>query len=721
MKSTIIKLTIAIICIFLFLQGALLMASDPCTIQGKVVDQKGNPLPYANIFLKGSVEGAMSDKAGEFNFQSRSSLGSATLICTYIGYTNFSVTIQLKSGETITQEIKLQEEGVKGKTVYVTASAFTAADEEGVTLNSMDVVRTPGAAADLFWAIKSFPGLQQVEEGAGLFVRGGDVSETAVYLDGALIHHPYRYESPTGGFFGTFSPFLLKGTFFSSGGFSAQYGHALSGALAMESHDMPSQRMTGLGVGLAALSIFWTQPIVEGKLGFLLSGNKSNTKTMFELNNSRKDFSEYPSAFDLNISTVYKPDPSTQFKFFIFRMQDKVGLQVDDPDFDSHFHCKSSNAFYNVSFRKLVGKKLLIKSNASISKFGHDIHLGVMDLDLEDQMVHGRFLGERELSNHFTIRGGFEYMRRKTLIHGRVPEEEEDVDPHAPSNEVETDYLSHKVSPFFEWDFWTPWGFKVMTGFRGAYESQSEEFHLDPRISLVFPISRYTDITAAWGVYHQYPDPAHYDPYVGNPKLTSMRATHTILGLYHQKESTIYRLEGYYKKYDNLLLDDELSNYSNKGHGYAYGVDVFAKQSIGFASGWVSYSWLHACRRWLDLPVLASPYFDITHNFTAVLNFDLPCRVALGFSFRTATGKPYTPAPESYHSARVPRYQKVDISLSTLRSFFGSNMTILYLAVSNVFGRINVFDYRYSQDFQRRSPVESSFGRSVYFGFQFNL
>lgn len=71
----------------------------------------------------------------------------------------------------------------------VTASAFTAANEKGMTLTAMDVVRTPVAAADLFWAIKIFPGVQQLEEGTGLFVRGGDVSETVVLLDGAVINH----------------------------------------------------------------------------------------------------------------------------------------------------------------------------------------------------------------------------------------------------------------------------------------------------------------------------------------------------------------------------------------------------------------------------------------------------------------------------------------------------------------------------------------------------
>jgi vitamin B12 transporter len=119
--------------------------------------------------------------------------------------------------------------------------------------------------------------------------------------------------------------------------------------------------------------------------------------------------------------------------------------------------------------------------------------------------------------------------------------------------------------------------------------------------------------------------------------------------------------------------------------------------------------------------VLTSPYFDITNNLTLVLNASLTKNFSAGISFRYATGKPYTPAREQYHQARVPAYEKLDLSLSYLYSFFENNMTVFYLGISNLDGRINIFDYRYSLNYQRRDAVESSFGRSVYFGVSFNM
>jgi len=719
MKS-IVKALILVLILYYPSKNVASQNGKTCTIQGIVTDQKNNPLPCANVFLKGRMEGSISAENGNFSFKT-SSTGKSVLICSYIGYDTFEKNIEINTSSIITIKIKLKQTQIKGEAVMVTASSFTAADEEGVTLTALDVVRTPGAAADLFWAIKTFPGVQQVEEGAGLFVRGGDVSETLVLLDGAIIKHPYKYESPTGGFFGTFSPFLLKGTFFSSGGFSAQYGNALSGALVMESHDLPAQRMMGFGVGLAAESIYLSIPIVEDKFGFSLSGNHSNTKMLFELNPSRKDFSRYPFSYDFNFNTIYRINDHSKLKFFLFREDDKVGVEVEDPDNTTYFNGNSSNQLYNFKYSNLIGNNYLLQANFAFTDFKQDMQMSVLDLILEDRLYQARMTGETELLKGNTLRAGMEVFRNHTLIFGSVPKDELDLGPDAPTEDVDTYYFSTRVTQFIELETFAPLGIKLTPGLRGEYESISKDYTIDPRLSLIYSLDMFSNITASWGIYHQYPDSRYYDLYIGNPHLSAMKSTHCILGYAFQKENKIFRLEAYYKNYQNLLLENELLKYVNEGHGYSTGIDVFAKNSYGPVSGWISYSWLQARRKWQDLPVLTSPHFDITHNLTIVLNATLSKNFALGFSYRYATGKPYTPAPQQFHSARVPTYKKLDFSLSHIYSFFESNMTIFYLGISNLLNRINIFDYRYSPDYQRREAVESSFGRSYYFGISFNM
>lgn len=690
-------------------------------IIGTVRTQDKAVLPFANVFLKETFEGTTSDENGFFKFAT-SATGTVTLVCSFIGYQKMTRSLALKPGETMTIGFVLESEPLTTQPVLVTASAFTAADAEGVTLSALDVVRTPGAAADLFWAIKTFPGLQQVEEGAGLFVRGGDVSETAILLDGAYIQHPYKYESPTGGYFGTFSPFLLKGTYFASGGFSAQYGNALSGALAMESHDLPERRRIGISIGLAAESAFLSLPLISDRLGLSFSANRSNARLLFELNQAQKSFSQYPVSYDLNLNTVYKINSASQLKLFLYQARDKVGVEVDDPDYQAtHFYGNSGNRFLNLKYSTMIGKNLRIEAITTAANFSHELALAVLNLEIQDRLYQSRFLTEAELRPGLKLYSGLEFYRFQTLISGQVPQDELDLNPMAPADRVNTDYRSDRSAQFVQLEGSGYMGVQISAGLRGEYETISGQYRLAPRLTLSYPLTTFSSFSLAWGRYQQYPEPSYYDPAVGNPDLTAMQSYHYILGYAYQKENRIFRLEGYYKRYLDLILNDSVSNYNNQGHGYALGVDIFVKNSCGPLSGWLAYSWLQARRKWQDQPVLAPPYFDITHNLTLVVNLDLPRRFSIGSSYRFATGKPYTPAPGKYHQARVPDYHKIDLTLSYISSFFNSNMTIFYLSISNLSNRINIFDYRYSRDFQRRDPVESSMGRTYYFGVSINM
>ncbi|MCG8604804.1 carboxypeptidase-like regulatory domain-containing protein, partial [bacterium] len=227
---------------------------------GWVMDEKGFPLPYVNVFLHDTFDGDVSDSTGYFEIQTNQR-GKQILVASMIGYEQNRQAIEIKESKIGPLRVVLREKAIAMPEATITASSFSSGDEKGVTLNRMDVLTTPGAAADIFLAIKSFPGLAHIDEGSGLFVRGGDVAETVMILDQATVVHPYRYESPTGGTFGTITPFLVSGTFFSSGGFSAKYGNALSGVLAMESLEKPPQSEYNVNLGLAATSARLAIPI----------------------------------------------------------------------------------------------------------------------------------------------------------------------------------------------------------------------------------------------------------------------------------------------------------------------------------------------------------------------------------------------------------------------------------------------------------------------------
>lgn len=718
------KLFFGIIIYLIFLYIPLSARSNWIEISGKVVDNKNHALPFANVFLKGRFEGATTNENGDFFFRVKNE-GEYTLIVKYMGYQSWEKKITVIENSKPFYEIKLKPVALKSEVISVTASSFTASDKEGVTLTPLEIVTTPGSAADIFWAIKSFPGLQQVDEGAGMFVRGGDVSENIILLDGAILNHPYRYESTTGGFMGTISPFLLKGTYFSSGAFSARYGNALSGALSMESMDLPEKNSTSLGIGLAAYSMMLRVPLIDEKLGFSFSGNKSNTKAMFEFNRGRTTFTQYPEAYDINLNAIYRYSQSGYFKLFIFTEDDKVGVKTYQPIGESGqcgiFTGSGHNQLYNLIWSSAVDSKLWFKSNLAFSQFDSDREMQIFKLKQSDKLMQWRFDAEYRYSPKLRISAGIELQNKRDQFKASIPIEENHFSEGSLVRRFDNTYTSNRGGSYCEIGAEVLPRTFVCFGNRVNYENKSDEITTDHRFSMNYEIRPNHVLKLGAGNFHQYPEPYYFDIYYGNPDLKPKKALHIILGYEFHRDLNIIRLEAYRKQYDHLILEDENFHFTSQGYGYAYGADIFIKRSSGPFSGWIAYSYLIARRKAGQFTKLTSPDFDITHNLNWVLKYQISGRLSVGSLFKYATGKPYTPAYRQFNSKRVSDFHKLDLSLSYLSQFWEGNLTIFYLSVSNVYGRQNIYDYHYNENYTQREAQVSSFDRSVYFGISVNF
>ena len=93
------------------------------TIVGTVTDStSGEPLPGANVFLKGTYIGSSTNVDGEYRIP-KVPPGSYTLIVKYIGYKEASLPIKVKAGASITQNIVLEYAGIEGEMIEITAQA----------------------------------------------------------------------------------------------------------------------------------------------------------------------------------------------------------------------------------------------------------------------------------------------------------------------------------------------------------------------------------------------------------------------------------------------------------------------------------------------------------------------------------------------------------------------------------------------------------------------
>lgn len=222
-------------------------------VAGTVKEPKGTPVVGASLTIKDSYDGATTDSAGNFRF-STTEKGAQLLVITAVGYKGYEQEINLDA-PVPALSLVMKEELDEMKAVVITAGTFEASDRKraAVVLTSLDVVTTASANGDVTGALKTLPGAQQVGETEGLFVRGGTAAETKFFIDGTLVNKFFFQSGPNIAGYGRFNPFLFKGTVFSTGGYSAAYGQALSSAVTLESIDLPEQ--TSASLGITALSL----------------------------------------------------------------------------------------------------------------------------------------------------------------------------------------------------------------------------------------------------------------------------------------------------------------------------------------------------------------------------------------------------------------------------------------------------------------------------------
>ena len=204
------------------------------TISGVVTDGR-EPLASANVFIIGTIDGYLTDSLGRFSFTT-SKTGEVTLKATFIGYEDYTLTVDVSQLSHLT--IRMSERATSINEVVVTASTFSFGKSENFkTMDALDVVMAGNSCGDIVAALQTLPGTQMVGENGKLYVRGGESDECQTFINGMHVLVPYSTNTKNTAVRGRFSPFMFKGINFSLGGYSGEYGQALSAVLPMETTD----------------------------------------------------------------------------------------------------------------------------------------------------------------------------------------------------------------------------------------------------------------------------------------------------------------------------------------------------------------------------------------------------------------------------------------------------------------------------------------------------
>jgi vitamin B12 transporter len=322
------------------------------TITGTVSDSKGNTLPGANVYIKGSYDGAIANADGKFDFKTTLQ-GKQTLVVSCIGFQNNESEIDLKQGVTLSLNITLTGVNTQLNEVVITAGTFEAGDKKrSIQLQALDILTTANSNGDIYNALNTMPGAQMVGEEGALFVRGGEKEETKTFVDGMLVSNPYTSKVPDLPMRGRFSPSLFSGVMFSSGGYSAEYGQALSSALILQTQSFPEKSLTSFSIMPFGLGV--TQSIKGDSATFTGSLNYSNMQPYFSTIKQNVNWQHSPENIDGTVTYRKKLGKTGMLRSFGSFNSNRLGLGLPNylaTDGNQNLKLKNTDAYVNTVYQ----------------------------------------------------------------------------------------------------------------------------------------------------------------------------------------------------------------------------------------------------------------------------------------------------------------------------------------------------------------------------------
>lgn len=655
------------------------------TISGTVTDQNKQPVLGANVYLKGTYDGASTLANGRFSFTSTAT-GTQTLIISFLSYETKTLVNNINQFKDL--KITLREDVNTLDAVVISAGTFAAGDNSKVSvLKPLDVVTTASALGDFVGALQTLPGTTTVAEDGRLFVRGGEAEETQIFIDGIRVFTPYSPTTNNVPTRGRYSPFLFDGITFSTGGYSAEYGQALSSVLELNTIHQPDQEKTDIGVMSVGANLGNTQ--IWGKNSLSVNASYINLAPYLELFEDRNDWKKPFETLSGEAVFRHKTNNGLLKLYSAFDTTD-FSLVQDDINYSNGipFSLNNNNLYFNGSYKEALNSDWTISGGVSYTFANAKTEVFESKIKSTQNSVHAKVKLKYRFNNRFKLNFGVEQFTTQFT---------ENYNDETITN-VNYGYNNNLSAAFTEADVFFSKKIALKAGFRAEYSALFDAVNVSPRLSLAYKTGSKSQLSLAYGRFFQQPNS---DILKFNQDLQAQQAQHYILNYQYNADGKIFRAETYYKQYSDLVKYDSDftsfdTDFNNSGDGFAKGIDLFFRdnKSIKNIDYWVSYSLLDTQRDYKNYANAAQPNFANTHNLSVVGKYwidNLKSQVGLSYNF--ASGRSYTdPNQEGFLNQKTKSYN----SLSLNWAYLLSPQKILYFSVNNALGFNNINGYQYA-------------------------
>ncbi|MDX1906032.1 MAG: carboxypeptidase-like regulatory domain-containing protein [Bacteroidia bacterium] len=203
-------------------------------VRGTVVNQDGDPLTGATVFIPALKTGAYANEDGIYSI-ARVPAGTYQVMAFYYGYDTVRKEVTILAGGVTTTGFTLSELQVFADAVEITGERPTGQIQKtqvdvgvtSITPQEIQVIPSLGAP-DLAQYLQVLPGVVFTgDQGGQLFIRGGTPIQNMVLMDEMVVYSPFH----SIGLFSVFDPDFIRSVDVYSAAFPGQYGGRVSSVI----------------------------------------------------------------------------------------------------------------------------------------------------------------------------------------------------------------------------------------------------------------------------------------------------------------------------------------------------------------------------------------------------------------------------------------------------------------------------------------------------------
>ena len=618
------------------------------SISGYIFDgHTGEFIPHANILVKNTYRGTISDQFGFFTI-SGTVQSTDTLIISYIGYEPTEY-VNINGLDIVRIELFPKVLGAETVNIYGEQLEFLqrSSGTGQLAFSPRHIANLPNIGeTDIFRSLQLLPGIQMGNTGfAGLYIRGGTQDQNQLILDGMSIYQVDHFF----GFFSAINSNIVKDVQVYKGGFPAKYGGRIASVIDITGKSgSTKQQKFDLFTNMLSAGITYEQPLSK-RSSFILSVRRSFTdQYQTKLYDNIHDFltsgsglnigAELPSDtisyeseylpnfyfYDINGKFTYLPNDRDIVSISFYEGKDYLGEEKNF-DFESD----------SVGIEKVMVDEQTKWGNTGIG--ANWVRRWSRTTKTQLFMATTRYFSNHDLDSYWIIdtdetpaylsqdNNQIEDQTARMNVNWNIGPRH-DLEAGVSTTIYKTNYsvqlgdsvilIDHEINGnLFEGYFQDRWalspGLEILMGLRTSRFSKSNISYFNPRLSVFY---RFTDklfFKASTGITHQFLNRFSNDLITNGSKFVwllpndnadPMTAQQISLGIEYDTPHIFIGFDIYNKVIDNITdfsqlvfpVDtyiEETSTLVFKGSRTAKGLELLVRKKDGYLRGWAAYNY----------------------------------------------------------------------------------------------------------------------------------